>query len=295
MATDGPGVVDGDTAHDTYWGVMDLYDNGVDIEGIVKEFPIEVGDYNEFEYEIYITVLALALWEMGALNQELLEKVRHTIDRGAGVRFWREVSEKEGRERQRALDRLWNKISKPSARIRKRKKYRRVAHYHFHPDDLLAFRSKDGNYHAVVCAQIEQHRGQCNYGLALTTYSGNQKPTPRDLEDCDIVGGWIGSGYGVQLTKELQPGIEDLWRIFPHRTNFFFGIDYHLVTHKDFFSFRDKFESVGSLRIKESFKKSRMYGYESTFDRFVELFADLDAYMKAFHEEKIPIKALCKS
>ncbi|MCO6491979.1 MAG: hypothetical protein J5I98_26415 [Phaeodactylibacter sp.] len=30
MATDGPKIIDGDLAHDTYWGIMDKYD--VDFE-----------------------------------------------------------------------------------------------------------------------------------------------------------------------------------------------------------------------------------------------------------------------
>lgn len=28
MATDGVKIIDADTAHDTYWGIMDLYDSG---------------------------------------------------------------------------------------------------------------------------------------------------------------------------------------------------------------------------------------------------------------------------
>jgi hypothetical protein len=295
MATDGPKVIDGDIAHDTYWDIMDLYDNEVDIERVVKEFPVEVEDYNEFEYEIYVTVLALAFWEIGALSEGLLQTVRHTIDRGVGVRFWTEESgEKEGRERQRELDRLWNKITKPNTKIRKRKKYRRVTNYHFHPDDLLTFKLNDDNYYAVICAEISQYRGQCNYGLALTTYRNSRKPTPQDLENYEIVGGWIESGYDMRSTRQLQPGIEDLWRLFPNRTNFFFGISYHLVTHRDFYSFRDRFESVGSLRIKASFKKTQSYGYESTFNRFEELLADLDGQIKTFHEEKVSVKVLCE-
>lgn len=34
MATDGVKIIDGDTAHDTYWGIMDLYDNGATVETI---------------------------------------------------------------------------------------------------------------------------------------------------------------------------------------------------------------------------------------------------------------------
>ena len=40
MATDGVKIIDGDTAHDTYWGIMDLYDSEADYVIINKEFPL---------------------------------------------------------------------------------------------------------------------------------------------------------------------------------------------------------------------------------------------------------------
>ena len=37
MSTDGVKIIDGDTAHDTYWGIMDLYDSGADFNTINNE------------------------------------------------------------------------------------------------------------------------------------------------------------------------------------------------------------------------------------------------------------------
>ena len=36
MATDGTKIIDGDTAHDTYWGIMDLYDSGAELKMILN-------------------------------------------------------------------------------------------------------------------------------------------------------------------------------------------------------------------------------------------------------------------
>ena len=36
MATDGVKIIDGDTAHDTYWGIMDLYESAADFNTIKK-------------------------------------------------------------------------------------------------------------------------------------------------------------------------------------------------------------------------------------------------------------------
>lgn len=39
MATDGVKIIDGDAAHDTYWGIIDLFDSGANIETIRKKYP----------------------------------------------------------------------------------------------------------------------------------------------------------------------------------------------------------------------------------------------------------------
>ncbi|MCB0581660.1 MAG: hypothetical protein KDD10_20435 [Phaeodactylibacter sp.] len=60
MATDGPKIIDGDLAHDTYWSIMDKYDGGEDIEAIQEEYSLWSGYFDDFDYEIYITAGALA-------------------------------------------------------------------------------------------------------------------------------------------------------------------------------------------------------------------------------------------
>ena len=63
MATDGVKIIDGDLAHDTYWGIMDLYDSNVEIDVIQKEIPFKKSDYgkdSDFYHEIFVTSYALA-------------------------------------------------------------------------------------------------------------------------------------------------------------------------------------------------------------------------------------------
>ena len=126
MATDGPKIIDGDTAHDTYWGIMDMYDNSISLERIKQEFPIEANFFDDFENEIYLTSLALAYWEIGLMDDSLIEKVKHTISKGIGVKVWtEECDEKTGKQRQQALNRLLKKISQTNDKVRKPKKYRK--------------------------------------------------------------------------------------------------------------------------------------------------------------------------
>ena len=292
MATDGPKIIDGDTAHDTYWGIMDLYDNEVDVEKIKQEFPYDV-DYDDFDYEIYLTSLALAFWEIGLMDDLLLKKVNETIAKGVGVKEWtEECDEKTGKQRQQALNRLIKKISVQNEKIRKPKKYRKVTNFHFQPNDLLTFKLNDGLYRAVICTKITQQRGQCTYDLVGTTYIGKTKPDSQVMKDLAVAGRWIPCGFGIKETLEVQPEIDKLWKKIPNSSNKLLGLSYHLVTHKDFFGFKDKFEKVGVVKFKESYKRDGSYGYESTFDRFEDIFGDIQNHMQIFDEKSIPIKHL---
>jgi len=122
MATDGIKIIDGDTAHDTYWGIMDLYDSGADLRIIEKEFPLEPANYSDdFENEVYATSCALALWEIGQLTEEKLCIVKAIIKKGACVKAWSAENEKDGPARQKELDKFLRKISEINTKVRARK------------------------------------------------------------------------------------------------------------------------------------------------------------------------------
>ena len=292
MATDGPKIIDGDTANDTYWGIMDLYDNEISVDKIKQEFPYNI-DYDDFDYEIYLTALALAFWEIGLMNDTLFKKVNDTIAKGVGVKVWtEECDEKTGKQRQQALNRLVKKISTKNEKIRKPKKYRKVTNFHFHPNDLLTFQLKDGLYRAVICTKITQQRGQCTYDLVGTTFVGKTKPNTQIINEFDVAGRWIPSGFKTEQLLEMQPEIDKLWNKIPKSSNKLLGLSYHLVTHKDFYDFKEKFEKVGVVKFKESYKKDGGYGYESTFNRFEEIFGNFQNHMDVFREKSIPIELL---
>jgi hypothetical protein len=236
MATDGVKIIDGDLARDTYDQIMDLYDSDASIETIKKEIPFVRDDYGtdtDFYYEIFVTAYALAFWEIGELTDEVLGAVKRVIEIKAGVKVWTdECDENEGRKRQKELDKLLKKISQPNQKVRKRKKYGIIKNLYFQPDDVLTFQLSDTNYHAVICAKVTQHRGQCTYDLVGTTYKGTDKPTIDDLKNYFIAGRKIGSGYDNKTTLSLQPNIDEIWR-YANEDNFFLGLCYLLVTHKD--------------------------------------------------------------
>jgi hypothetical protein len=297
MATDGIKIIDGDLARDTYGQIMDLYDSDASIETITKEIPFFKDDYgadSDFYHEIFVTSYAFAFWEIGELTENILDEVKRVIDVKAGVKVWtEECDENEGKKRQKELDKLLKKISQPNQKIRKRKKYRIIKNLYFQPDDVLTFQLSDKNYYAVICAMVTQQRGQCTYDLVATTYKGKEKPTINDLKSCHIAGRRIATGYDFKTILLRQPNVDEIWE-YTKQDNFLFGLPYHLVTHKDIISFKDNFEVVGKLKIKESFKQSSGYGYEESFDRFESIFIDLDKHMEIFREQKYPVSLLCE-
>ena len=130
MATDGTKIIDGDTAHDTYWGIMDLYDSGVDLNLVFDEFPLLQKEYfDEFDNEIYVTSCGLAYWEIGLINSERLKYIKEIIDKDACIKEWSNYSEKDGKSRRSVLKRYLTKIEKKNEKIRKRKIFRKISNF----------------------------------------------------------------------------------------------------------------------------------------------------------------------
>jgi len=274
-----------------------LYDSDASIDTIRKEIPFvkyNLGDDTDFYHEIFVTSYALAFWEIGELTDDILTEVKSVIGLQAGVKNWTEDHGKEaGKKRQKELDKFLNKIGQANLKIRRRKKYRIITTLYFQPNDVLTFKLSNGNYYAVICAKVTQQRGQCTYDLAATTYKSKVKPTIGDLRNCFISGLIIGSGYDPDITLSHQLNVDDIWKYYKKDTNFFFGLNYSLVSHRDIIYFKDNFEIIGKLKIKDSFKKDGSYGAVSSFDDFEEIFSDLDNHMKVFGQKKFPVLLLC--
>lgn len=293
MATDGVKIIDGDAAHDTYSGIMDLYDSDVDIELIEKEFPLIQEDSLDFDKEIYVTACALAYWEIGLLKEEYLAYIRSVIDKNACVEEWASYGEKLGKDRQKELDKFWKKISQPNRKPRAKKKFRKITSFIFRENDVLAFQVSNGSYRAAVCIEVRQHRGHCDYILTPTTYQSSRKPTVADLNSEAMLGHEIGSGFSKEDIKIKQPGIEELWD-YSGFDNFVFGIVKIGIDHKNLISFKDRFEKIGQLIVKAPFRETGSLHYENSFEGFEHYFGDLKETIRAFQEKRYPITLLCE-
>jgi hypothetical protein len=292
MATDGVKIIDGDTAHDTYWGIMDLYDNDADFELIKKEFPLIQNDYaDNFDNEVYVTSCGLAYWELGILSTNDRQFINEVVDKGATIAEWTKENEKEGKARARELAKFLKKISKPNEKVKARKKYRKITNLYFQQGDILTFQLEDKKYRAVICTGVDQYRGVCNYLLTPTTYNAIQKPDFKCILNSEILGRQISTSSDETGIRLEQPGIGKIWDYVGHG-NFFFGLMIMAVPHKDVMTFKDNFEKVGTLEIIESLKQVGTLSYECSFDRFENTFGDLDGHIEAFRLKRFPTKVI---
>ena len=272
MATDGVKIIDGDSAHDMYWGIMDLYDAGATMETIKKRFPFpcEYVD-DDFTYEIDTTAHALAMWEIGEITDEILQEVKRVIEKGACVSEWtEEYDEKLGKRRQKVLNKFWNKITSTNQKIRKRKKYKTVANFLFEINDVLTFRLDDENYYAIILLDIYQNRGKCSYCFGKIVYKSKEIPTINNLINCNIIGHKILSGI--------------------HKDGFVLGMDMTCIDHKDLVNITNKFQKIGKICLEDEFRKMGGMSGAATFEDLTYHFEDLENYAKVFRMKMFPIK-----
>jgi len=292
MATDGIKIIDGDTAHDTYWGIMDLYDNEVDLELIKKEFPLTQKDFlDNFDNEVYVTSCGLAYWELGILSTSELQFIKEVVDKGATIAEWTTENEKYGKAREKELTKFLKKINQPNEKVRARKKYRKITTLYFQQADILTFQLTDKKYRAVICSAVDQYRGVCNYFLTPTTYNAIKKPDFKDILNSEILGTQISTSSDQAGIIKEQPGIEKIWDYVGHG-NFFFGLTIMAVPHKDVITFRNNFEKIGTLKITEGLKQVGTLSYECTFDRFEKIFGDLGRHIESFRLKRFPTRVI---
>jgi hypothetical protein len=140
---------------------------------------------------------------------------------------------------------------------------------------------------------VTQQRGQCTYDLVATTYKSLTKPAESDLLEYCILGRRIASGYDRTTALAVQPWLDDVWRFFNSGANYLVGMSYHLVSHRDMANFKDKFDKVGKLIIRDSFKADGSYGYNSTFESIAETFSCLESRKSIWDEVEFPISLIC--
>jgi len=304
MATDGVKIIDGDTAHDIYWGILDFYDEGAALDEIRARFPFPCPDqYDDFEYEMYSTGYTLAMWEIGELTNEEKEETKKIIDKGAGVKTWtEETNEKTGKQRQKELDKFWVKINTSNPKIRKRKKYKTIRDFLFEINDVLAFQLPDQNYCVTILLTIKKYRGYCTYGFGKLLYSSTVLPTIDYILNGQIIGRKIPSGvhFDVSMIQAMgydeivkQGGIQSILEKEAERTgHYIIGLSKIGIDHSHLIPMKDKFTKIGTIDLGPVSQNSGSYCILGTFENLTLNFSEIETSMIAFKETTFKIKDL---
>lgn len=296
MAIDGTKIIDSDLAYDIYGEFMDLYDSDVEVAVIKNKIEVwRKQDLDFVELEIFITAYALALWETGNLTDDILNETHQIINEGTGVNMWlQESGELNSQNRKKVLDKFLKKISIPKINPRKRKKFKKIKNFLFEIDDLVTFQVKDNSYRAIILSDIVQYRGECIYQFTATSYMQKEKPTEPLIKNCSIFINKIDCHYDREVVKKMQPGIEKFWDLDKRFSRpFMVGLVVDGVEHRDLINFKEKFEVIGKVKIKTSFKKVGSIGYENTFETFSNRYENIiDRQVKTFRYEMIKLRDL---
>lgn len=304
MATDGVKIIDSDTAYDTYWNIMDLYDSAATSEKIRMQIPFPQPDYyDDFDYEIFTTAYAFAMWEIGFITEDIVQEVKKVIHKGACVKIWTEEHDaKSGKKRQKELDKLWNKVTSENAKVRKRKKYKQIDKFLFDINDVLAFQLSDKYIHVTILLNVTQYRGKCSYKFGKILFKSQTLPTIEEVMDSKIVGRKIPSTFGMDITsilamgfEELQKhgGFEEVLKRESERTGSYeISMSMTGIDHRELLNFTDKFIKIGNLNLKDVCKKLGSLSHAVTFEELTRDFKDLDSYIRDFKEGTFEIKDL---
>ena len=274
MATDGVKIIDGDFASDLYGTFMELYDAGESIEQIKATLDTHRDASEGFEHEIFITVYALALWQIGELTPDIRQEVKQAIERGAGAEVWaEEVDEKAANKRRRELARFWLKINQSNPKIRKRKIKKTTKNFIFDENEVLIFQLPNHDWCATILVNILQHQGRCYYNFIASTYRSSIKPTLDDVRKAEISGREQPLGFG----------------------NYEVLLNAILLFPKVLRSFKDQLGPIGKLEIAPLHKEIGSIRGARDFVSFYENWADNEVFAKDREEKKFSLQPLLVS
>jgi hypothetical protein len=268
MATDGVKIIDGDLAYDIYSIFMEMYDAGASLVEIKQAIEQPFDEEDGFDYEIYITVYALALWQIGQLTSDIITEVDEAIRRGAGVKVWTEEdSPKRGQKRQIELEKFRRKLTSVNPRIRKRRIYKIPKSFLLEEDTAFTFQLPSGKYCVTILLSIFCDKGKCTYYFIESTYSSNTKPHINDIRKGDVI---------VRSMHDTG-------------SNYEYGFSITAVGTKDLRSFASNLEQIGEVRILSELKKVGTYGGARTFKSFCQQWENQELYTKNMDLLQIPL------
>ena len=254
MGTWGTGISSNDIYEDINYEFFELYNQGMEVSAITEKLikeNIELIDSHEDQNNFWITI-AKSQWECKALDLKIYNRIKDIVESEKDIELWRELdaSKSDLTKRRKVLKNFLEKISteKKTARKRKVKKLRDAI---FEKGDCLVFNLSDGDYCGAFVLESEK---ESEFGLnlvAVTDIKSSEKPTEQDFESANIL-----FGLEQQINKQFRPKEQINWYYAQHFKNS-----------------KTKFEKVGNLFVKATFRSDKDYQSFSNWDN-LKLFQD---------------------
>ena len=157
MSTWGTGIKQSDEFMDVYEEFFERYkDDALAIQVYQTILDEYRGDFSDEEvspmlYTVYYA-LAQCLWECGAKDDWLWQKIKTVIDTDADLKFWNESGTEPQLEnsRHKALQKFWEKINSEPKKIKNPKKTIAKREPTLHKGDLFAYTCENGYRIALV-------------------------------------------------------------------------------------------------------------------------------------------------
>jgi hypothetical protein len=124
----------------------------------------------------------------------------------------------------------------------------------FEEGDVLIFQYPDKTYGITILAKVTLFRGHHDYDFCRTTFKSEQKPNITDIEKTNVIGYDCPSGLGGTI------------KVFCT----------HFAQHNKLRKFADKFEKIGTIRIKNAEDRDGKSRGAPDFESFCDKFAEYD-------------------
>ncbi len=250
MGLDGAKIIDSDLANDIYNDFMSLYDEGYKIEEIkskIKEYKVELTD--DLELEIYLTVFAQALWEIGENVDELKEQIEDLQKSDKAFAIWNKVDKNLAGERRKVVSRFLNKISVKRKSPRPRKKYRKVKNVIFATGDLLSLECK-GKKIIVLTAGSFQNGNSFVYKFAFCNEVFDETPKEKDINRLEF--------FGRKIPSSLD------------ECGFVLGLEEIFVEHSDLVKIKDEFAKFAHVELDKEKYGDGSFSYSSSTEEIIK-------------------------
>jgi len=171
-------ILGDDFASDVHSDFMDAYNDGADLKAIraslEQECSNEVADPDEGP--VFWLALAKAQWDCGALEADVLERVKQIVERGLGLDRWADEPARDLVKRKKVLTEFYTKLQTPRLNPKRRRKLR-LKPAIFAAGDCLILTLPSGAYGAaVVLVANNNHRTEGENLVGVLHYRSPHKP-----------------------------------------------------------------------------------------------------------------------